>query len=69
MELSLSLKTFHIFFILVSIALAFGFGVWAVDAYIESSDSTDLTMGILSILVGVALIVYGVKFFRKLGHT
>ena len=38
----MSLKSFHIFFITVSIALAIGFGVWAVIEYAGQGSATYL---------------------------
>ena len=62
----MSLKAFHLFFVSASAVLAFGFAAWAVEANIHRGDSTDLVLGILSFLVGVLLVVYGVKVKKKL---
>lgn len=64
----MSLKAFHIFFIAVSILLAVGFGVWEVVEYADSGAAGRLIAALLSFLVAVALIVYGVRFLRKLKH-
>ncbi len=62
----MSLKNFHFVFIAVSTVLAIGFGVWWFRAFSVGGDVLDLSMGILSCIVGLCLIVYGVKFRRKL---
>lgn len=64
----MSLKSFHLVFIALSILLAIGFGVWEVGEYAESGGSGRLVAALLSFLVAVGLIVYGVRFVRKLKH-
>ena len=55
----LSLKGFHIVFIVASIMLCLGFGVWAIR-------SDRLGLGIGSLAVAGALIVYLFKVVSKL---
>lgn len=62
----MSLKTFHIIFVSVSLLLTLGFGLWAVRDYQAAGDRTSLYMGIGSFLVMVVLAVYGVWFLKKL---
>lgn len=62
----MSLKTFHIVFVTVSTMLALGFGIWACREYRVSGDGTTLLAGVGSLLVAVALVVYGFWFLRKL---
>lgn len=62
----MSLKSFHIIFVSVSILLTLGFGLWAVRDYQTAGDRTSLYMGIASFLVMVVLAVYGVWFLKKL---
>lgn len=62
----MSLKAFHILFITLSTLLAFGFGVWSLRSHATEPDTTLLTLGVLSLLVGVGLLIYGVRFYRKL---
>ena len=65
----MSLKAFHIVFVTASTLLAFGFGTWALWQFFGNSRAvTDLVMGITSIVAGVALIVYGKYFLKKLKH-
>jgi hypothetical protein len=53
-----SLRAFHVLFIVVSLVTAFGFGVW-------SFNNDAPLMGSLSVAGGVALLVYGQWFLRK----
>lgn len=57
----MSLKAFHIFFIIISVLTAFGFGAWI----FLQEDGIHIAYGVSSVIVGVLLIVYGVKVFRK----
>lgn len=65
----MSLKAFHIVFIAVSALLAIGFGVWEVLRYLESGNPLVLAAAVGSFVVGAALVVYGVRFLRKLKHV
>lgn len=58
----MSLKAIHIFFIALSILLALGFGVWSI--YHQYT-----LMGVISFVIGIALVFYGVRFLRKLRHV
>jgi len=62
----MSLKTFHIIFIIASTLLAFGFGVWELKQYSAEKLILDLVFGIASLVAGVGLIVYGRYVFKKL---
>lgn len=57
----MSLKAFHIFFILVSVATTAGFGMWALKTGPEYR-----IWGIVSLVATVGLIVYGVAFLNKI---
>jgi hypothetical protein len=62
-----SLKAFHIIFITASSALAFGFAVWAAKNFFGPQGTTsDLFIAIGAVLAGIALIVYGRYFLKKL---
>ena len=65
----MSLKAFHIFFIAVSVLLAFGFGGWSLVRYADAAPVLYLVMGVLSLIAGVLLILYGIRFLRKLRHV
>jgi hypothetical protein len=55
----MSLKAFHLFFITVAIALAFGCGAWGLKGYVSAGGNAgDLGFAIGSFVVGVGLIFY-----------
>jgi hypothetical protein len=62
----MSLKAFHLLFIVVSILLAFGFGAWELVAYRDSEATLDLVLGIASIVAGVGLVFYLRAVLKKL---
>jgi uncharacterized membrane protein len=62
----MSLKHFHILFISVSVILAVGFGAWSVHLHTQEPGTAWLVMGVLSLVIGVALVVYGVWFLQKI---
>lgn len=64
----MSLKAFHLFFIAVSVVLAIGFGVWEIMAFAESGGAGRLVAALLSFAIAAGLVVYGVRFVRKLKH-
>ena len=65
----MSLKAFHIVFIALSILLAFGFAVWEVKGFIGTGESLQLVAGVVSSAVGFFLILYAVRFLRKLKNV
>lgn len=62
----MSLKAFHIFFILVSILFSLGFSAWEFRAFAEDGDGLDILFGIVGAGAGIGLVVYLMKFVRKL---
>jgi len=62
----MSLKAFHIVFIIASILLAFGFAAWAFVNCSEEGRRSLLYYGIGSSVVGVALVGYFAYVLRKL---
>jgi hypothetical protein len=54
----LTLKSFHLFFIAVSIVLTAGVGVWGLFSH-------RLAYGVLSLVLSVLLVVYGAYFAAK----
>ncbi len=65
----MSLKSFHIFFIGCAVLLAFGFSLWAFQSYAAVPGIVMLSTGIVSMLIGIGLIVYGIRFLKKLKHV
>ena len=64
----MSLKAFHIVFIIASILLAFGFAAWSLMVYADGRRWIDLVFGAGSALVGLGLIFYGRYVLKKLKH-
>ncbi len=62
----MSLKAFHIFFIVASTALCVGFGVWATQDFARSGSGIHLALGVGSFIGSLLLACYGVWFLRKL---
>lgn len=62
----MSLKAFHIIFVVFSTLTALGFGFWAIRHYRVSGEQAALIAGIGSFMGGAVLIVYGRWFLRKL---
>lgn len=62
----MSLKAFHIVFVVISTILALGFGIWAIRQHQARSEPLALAMGVVSLLSAVGLIVYGRWFLKKL---
>lgn len=65
----MSLKAFHIFFIAVSVLVAFAFSAWTIVQFSAFGETWTLVMGLLSAGVGVGLIVYGRRFLHKMKHV
>jgi hypothetical protein len=62
----MSLKAFHIVFICLSSLLCFGCGAWGLDRFTQSGSAGHLLFALAGLLGGAGLIVYGVRFLRKL---
>lgn len=62
----MSLKAFHIAFITLSSLMCFGCGAWGLSQYVQTSDSGHLLFAIAGLLGGIGLIIYGIRFLRKL---
>jgi hypothetical protein len=61
----MSLKAFHLVFIIASIALAFGFGVWLAMNFFSEGGVMNLISAVLSFGAGVGLIFYERYFLKK----
>ena len=61
----MSLKAFHLVFILLAILFSFVFGIWGV----MSGWTTELVMGVLSLIGTVGLSVYLFFFLKKFKHV
>jgi hypothetical protein len=61
----MSLKAFHLVFIVASIVLAFGFGVWLAKNFFSGGGAMYLIFALVSFGVGVGLIFYERYFLKK----
>lgn len=62
----MSLKGFHIVFIIFSTLLAFGLGIWCL--WVNHANATDAyTPGaVVAFVAALALVIYGCWFWRKM---
>jgi hypothetical protein len=64
----MSLRTFHLVFILLAIVGADLFGAWAVWNFAGTGDYLILILGVISVLGGFGLIWYAFRFVRKMNE-
>jgi hypothetical protein len=62
----MSLKGFHIVFIIFSTLLSLGIGAWCIWVNLVEGEPVYLAGAIFSFVAAVALMVYGVWFYRKM---
>ena len=62
----MSLKGFHIVFITFSTLLALGIGVWCIWVNLVAGAPVYLAGAVFSFIAAIALIVYGIWFWRKM---
>lgn len=62
----MSLKTFHIVFIIISTAFTLYFGAWSTHDYMNSGNTSSLLMAIGALVGFCVLVVYFRWFLRKL---
>jgi hypothetical protein len=62
----MSLKGFHIVFITFSTLLALGIGVWCIWVNLVVGAPIYLAGAVFSFIAAIALIVYGIWFWRKM---
>jgi hypothetical protein len=62
----MSLKAFHVIFIIISILLTIVVGVWGVHEYVVHDNTGNLAIGGVFFFSGLALVVYLIWFFDKL---
>jgi hypothetical protein len=66
----MSLKAFHLVFITLAGALAFGCGAWGLVNYFSAGGQwSDLAFGLGAVAAGVGLVLYERYFLRKLKHV
>jgi hypothetical protein len=62
----MSLRGFHIVFIVFSTLLALGTGVWCIWVDLVEGAPVFIVGAICSFVVAIGLIIYGVWFYRKM---
>ena len=62
----MSLKAFHIIFVIFSTLLALGVGAWCVWVNLVEGAPVYLVGAVASFLVAIALVIYGFWFYRKM---
>ena len=61
----MSLKAFHLFFIVLSVILAGFVAAWAVGQYRAGGETTDLVTAVLALAASGSLVWYASLFRRK----
>lgn len=61
----MSLKFFHVLFIVLATLLSAGFAVWSFRQVAAGAGGLYVLLGILGIVVAVALVIYGRWFLKK----
>ena len=64
----MSLKAFHLVFIILSIMFTLMFGIWGVVNHGSSGKTAELVMGILSLIGTIGLSIYLYFFLKKFKH-
>lgn len=62
----MSLKAFHVVFLVASTALAVGFAVWGFSDYRAEGNRVSLALAAGSLAAGLVIVLYGRWFLRKL---
>ncbi len=61
----MSLKAFHIFFILCAIFLIGGLGLWQIEGFAKSQSLMELLLGLIFFAGAAGLAVYLLWFLKK----
>lgn len=62
----MSLRAFHIVFVVVTIALSVYVALWGIREYSEERSASALVLAVLFAAMAVGLMVYGKRTFTKL---
>lgn len=62
----MSLRIFHIIFIVVSVLLCLFVAIWGIRQFVIARDGTSLAVGLLFLGCGVVLVLYGQRVYKKL---
>ena len=61
----MSIKVVHIFFISLAVLISVSFGLWSLK-FAPVGDNFYGVLGVGSLVFSVALIIYGINFYKKL---
>jgi hypothetical protein len=61
----MSLKAFHLIFVIASILLGLGVGGWGVQEYRTQGELGPLVIGVIFFAMGIALFFYGRRMLKK----
>jgi hypothetical protein len=64
----MSLKAFHLVFVIASILLGLGVGGWGIMEYRSNGEISALIMGLIFLIMGVTLTIYGNRMLKKTKH-
>ena len=62
----MSLRTVHIVFVVFATVLSFLLGLWALKRGIADASGIMAGIGLIALISGVILVLYGVTFWRKI---
>jgi len=62
----MSLRAFHIIFVIASVLLSLFVGLWGVREYMDTRNGSGLALALVFFFLGFALVIYGKRVFRKL---
>ena len=62
----MSLRAFHIVFVIVTIVLSLFVTMWGIREYADERNTSALALAILFLVTAVVLVIYGKKVFTKL---
>ena len=62
----MSLKVFHVIFIICSVGVTLGFSGWAVVSYRQTAEAVYLVTAAISFGVAIGLLFYGLNFLKKM---
>ena len=61
----MNIKAFHIFFIILSTLLAFGFGLWSWMGPFSDNQMLNGLVSVTSFAIGIGLMSYGIHVWKK----
>lgn len=62
----MSLRAFHIIFVIVTVVLSVYVAIWGVREYVQERNATALAVAIVFFIAGICGAIYGRKAFLKL---